>query len=68
MDIIATYIEGTTISVSMVENNSPKMIDIAKGLNNGLPIVAIGIMWNARSHAANHGYSHLSGIEMMSRL
>ena len=25
-------------------------------------------MWNARSQAANHGYSHLSGIEMMSRL
>ena len=29
---------------------------------------ANGIMWNARSHAANHGYSHLSGIEMTSRL
>ena len=27
-----------------------------------------GIMWNARSHAAYHGYSHLSGIEMMSLL
>src|SRR5439155_1209136 len=27
-----------------------------------------GIMWKARSHAANQGYSHLSGIEMMSRL
>ena len=24
--------------------------------------------WNARSHAAYHGYSHLSGIEMMSAL
>ena len=22
--------------------------------------------WNARSHAANHGYSHLSGIDRMS--
>ncbi len=22
--------------------------------------------WNAMSHAANHGYSHLSGIDMMS--
>ena len=21
--------------------------------------------WNAKSHAANHGYSHLSGIEIM---
>jgi hypothetical protein len=28
---------------------------------------AIGTMWNARSHAANHGYSHLSGIESTSR-
>ena len=27
-----------------------------------------GIMWNARSQAAYHGYSHLSGIEMMSLL
>src|SRR5688500_1272665 len=27
-----------------------------------------GRMWNARSHAAYHGYSHLSGIEMMSAL
>jgi hypothetical protein len=25
-------------------------------------------VWNARSHAAYHGYSHLSGIEMMSAL
>src|SRR5881392_822388 len=25
-----------------------------------------GTMWKARSHAANQGYSHLSGIEMMS--
>jgi hypothetical protein len=25
-------------------------------------------MWNARSHAAYHGYSHLSGIEMTSRV
>ncbi len=24
------------------------------------------IAWNARSHAANHGYSHLSGIDRMS--
>ncbi len=23
--------------------------------------------WKARSHAANHGYSHLSGIDMMSK-
>ena len=23
------------------------------------------MVWNARSHAAYHGYSHLSGIEMM---
>ena len=29
---------------------------------------ANGIMWNARSQAANQGYSHLSGIEMTSRL
>ena len=29
---------------------------------------ANGIMWNARSHAANQGYSHLSGMEMTSRL
>src|SRR5882757_7715955 len=27
-----------------------------------------GIMWKARSHAANHGYSHVSGIERTSRL
>src|SRR6266481_6738659 len=27
-----------------------------------------GIMWKARSHAAKHGYSHLSGMEMTSRL
>ena len=25
-----------------------------------------GSVWKARSHAAYHGYSHLSGIEMMS--
>ena len=25
-------------------------------------------VWKARSHAAYHGYSHLSGIEMMSAL
>ena len=25
-----------------------------------------GTQWNARSHAANHGYSHLSGIEITS--
>ena len=24
--------------------------------------------WNARSQAANHGYSHLSGMEKMSQL
>ena len=24
------------------------------------------MVWNARSHAANHGYSHLSGIDRMS--
>ena len=29
---------------------------------------ASDIVWNARSHAAYHGYSHLSGIEMMSAL
>ena len=27
---------------------------------------ASGAQWKARSHAANHGYSHLSGIEMTS--
>src|SRR3954454_3643479 len=27
---------------------------------------ASGTQWKARSHAANHGYSHLSGIDMMS--
>jgi len=27
-----------------------------------------GSMWKARSHAAYHGYSHLSGIEITSRL
>ena len=25
-----------------------------------------GAQWNARSQAANHGYSHLSGIEITS--
>ena len=29
---------------------------------------ASGRQWNARSHAAYHGYSHLSGIEMTSAL
>ena len=29
---------------------------------------ASGTQWNARSHAAYHGYSHLSGIEMTSAL
>ena len=29
---------------------------------------ASGIVWNARSQAAYHGYSHLSGIEMTSSL
>ena len=27
---------------------------------------ASATQWNPRSHAANHGYSHLSGIDMMS--
>src|SRR5262249_56151280 len=27
---------------------------------------ASATQWKARSHAANHGYSHLSGIDMMS--
>ena len=31
-------------------------------------MVANVIAWNARSQAAYHGYSHLSGIEMMSSL
>ena len=31
-------------------------------------IAANGIMWNARSQAANQGYSHLSGIDRTSRL
>jgi hypothetical protein len=26
---------------------------------------AIATQWNARSQAANHGYSHLSGIDRM---
>ena len=29
---------------------------------------ASGRQWKARSHAAYHGYSHLSGIEMTSPL
>ena len=37
-------------------------------LANSSSIRAIGTMWNARSHAANHGYSHLSGMLRMSRL
>ena len=28
---------------------------------------ASATQWNARSHAANHGYSHGSGIDMMSK-
>ena len=36
-------------------------------LANSGSTVANGSMWNARSHAANHGYSHLSGIEITSR-
>ena len=31
-------------------------------------IVASGMQWNAKSHAAYQGYSHLSGIERMSAL
>ena len=30
--------------------------------------IARATQWNARSHAAYHGYSHLSGIEMTSWL
>ncbi len=30
--------------------------------------MASGMQWNARSQAAYHGYSHLSGIEMTSWL
>ena len=30
--------------------------------------MASGTQWNARSHAAYHGYSHVSGIEMTSWL
>ena len=37
-------------------------------LANSASISASGSVWNARSHAAYHGYSHLSGIEMMSAL
>ena len=29
-------------------------------------ITASGRQWNARSHAAYHGYSHVSGIEITS--
>src|SRR5262245_41899995 len=29
-------------------------------------IIAKGIVWNAMSHAANHGYSHLSGSDKTS--
>jgi len=28
--------------------------------------MARGTQWNAMSHAANHGYSHLSGIDSTS--
>ena len=28
---------------------------------------ASATQWNARSQAANHGYSHVSGIDMMSK-
>ena len=37
-------------------------------LANSASISASGMQWNARSQAAYHGYSHLSGIEMMSAL
>ena len=32
---------------------------------NPVSTVESAMVWNARSHAAYHGYSHLSGIEMM---
>src|SRR5690349_10490813 len=35
---------------------------------NSGSIIAKGIVWKARSHAAYHGYSHLSGIEITSAL
>src|SRR5262245_50000648 len=35
---------------------------------NSGSIEANEIMWNERSHAGYHGYSHLSGIEITSRL
>ena len=37
-------------------------------LANAGSSLASGIMWKARSQAANQGYSHLSGIEITSRL
>ena len=38
--------------------------DFAKSGSTG----ASATVWKARSHAAYHGYSHLSGIEMTSAL
>src|SRR5262249_20128941 len=49
----------------MYHSRSSKM---SWSLANWGSIVAKGIMWKARSHAANHGYSHLSGTERTSRL
>src|SRR4030095_767991 len=37
-------------------------------LANSGSTIESGKVWKARSHAAYHGYSHLSGMEMMSSL
>ena len=41
---------------------------ISWSLANSESTSASATQWNARSHAAYHGYSHLSGIEMTSEL
>ena len=46
--------------------NHSRQIKISWYLANAGSRCASGTVWKARSHAANQGYSHLSGIEMMS--
>ena len=45
-----------------------RSISISCSLANSGSTSASGTQWNARSHAAYHGYSHLSGMEMTSAL
>ena len=47
--------------------NHSRQSRISWYLANAGSTCASATQWKARSHAANHGYSHLSGIDMMSK-